>query len=1513
MLKNHYINGVSSHTVIKRLLTTTMFSSNTYYSEQFEVESIGATITSALESCVQIYSCLVFKHIYSAMIGLHTLSKQIGIMVKDKSDSPMMELVDDRLLRFLNKNWVYEGKEYTLLDYSGGNSYTLDFGVEVYFVDINYLNPDPVRIRFEGQYHSRESNPQLFEKVEFLVQSTKYKMNNEMDTFKWTTHYLLSSRRMRLIWLLRLYTPINIGGLGMMPLIQSALSGHSDSKSKNVLYLMKLNSHYNDSNRTIIDWIYSNYYSESSENNVESLVSNLFPLYRTMKTYKDIIKDSIIKYLQGNKGDYNNKDIKLYMEYYKDRSIVHSDIVTLMKKKFFYRIARKYVDVSHINMIETFIQKLEHSQTILSYINHEWEMRNLIRDIFTASTSSYDQLFYRKIIKGQHIGENPELNLMRIKKRNYPDVVFEDILEPTYDSMLIEQYPSDYVTVHYGATTTIRNGLEVYTQAAQSGKVRPKYQMKYEMDFHFKTPAEYRVFEAVRYTKWAISASEQYGEIIKDGEDHNLISLCDYIIHYYCKLKYEQIAKFVMTPSGGELFHRTDNQGFKSSSNVRIYPNESGSIYVAVNPSFIAWTKGNDSNINQDYFRNRLITIALLRKHYGSNYSDFGYSVRENYENSSCDVRISVTYSRKRWVAKSHKPMLPIVGLDDRMTESFELVSDFLSKGVDITQVDFSLARLLDKLPGMSKLEKSLFTFKRNLEKYMNQTYSPDLRTIPSDIWIGLTDLVDPQLFSEKYGEALSLTKLKSIMDEYFNKESEKIYAYRGSHQQVVRTWLTARYKMQMDKLEMIGSNIKLLDSMCKQNIMFRNVLKLLIIHDYLTYSVEQDLDGNLIIKVNKAATFHSFKRALTLIRSNVALRISRNRSFCNFVRVYNDKLIDANIIPAIDELISDSMKWRFKASKLDMEAMTDIPRVMLTLNRNIKPIEFPSDCIKFNPSELRYTYQLNGALKWYENVVKNHCSLKAYDSKTGSQSYHCQYSFFKTLLRENLIGNRTKILDACSGRGDGHLALMELKMNHLSVSRGDEYDLFNCANQIHYDPAINIYNSNTLVKYLIYDHYHLDITFIKSKDANIWDTVCWLLSNNKTVSLRMNWITDTPSNAHLSILRGHDTRLVLGQNNRDTYYQVYLYIGNQDDLFSHGESEVRGVSSCRLYELFVNRSLSHKKYSVFDVDEAVDVHTEISFICSQEMLEHKMNELIDHGGVTASINEFTGIIQSLSYFIENVEYLSTYEDASGKSLNELTFEESDFGEVILKGKTIKRAAKPDEWKKMAYTIKELYSNNLIQKEQKFPLIMIRMRELMGLITAEVYQVPENFDAIQYMINVLLCSRFNQPSSYLQLAYSVMRRHFGRGHTGEKKMALNTFQFRCIANNISKFKCPPYNWGEDLKIYRGVMIREEFESVEEDQISKPEFFMNEEMLKGMMSMFSIDASVNTAGARAGSINLDYDLYSDQTSGNLMTAMGAMLNVEHDPELTLEQMIQIDLADAEYEYGNDGDFDINDYI
>lgn len=1506
MLKNHYINGVSSHTVIKRLLTSTMFSSKLYYCEQLESESISATITSALESCIQIYSCLVFKHLYLLMSSSNTYVKRTVDMIKSKNETLLRELIDPRMIRYLNQKWTYDGVSYTIEDFCSGESYIIRFDDLEYKVYVNKLLPDPVRIEHNGKMFSKANNPEFYSELEQKILMTRFKKESDVDIYKWFIKYTLTSKHMKLLWLLRIYTPINIGGLGVMPLLQSAISGHSDSKSKNVLYLEKLTDYYQNPN--LKDWIYSNYHC-GDEKNRESLVSNLFPLYRTMQTYKDIIKQNIIKYLTENQHDYSNKDIKNYVEFYKSRSEVYNDLIRLMSKKFYFRIARKYVDVSHINLIETFIQKLEHSQTVLTYINKEKDMRFLIRRIFSTATDAYSYFFYRKIYKFNY-SVIPEQNLISIKRNNYPELTFEDILEPTYDGMLLEQYPNDYITVHYGPMTVLKDGREVYNSASTSGRVKPKYQQKYEMDFHFKTPAEYRIFEAVRYTKWAISASVIYGQGQPQiGQTYNLINICNYILHYYTNERYHNLSKFVMTPSGGELFHRTDNQGFKSSSNVRIYPNESGSIYISISPSFVAWTHGEDSNINYDYFRNRLILIALLRSHYFNGRNDFGFTIQEDIKNSSADVRISVIYSQKMLdFQPREKDWIPIVGLEDRLQESFELVSEFLSKGVDVTDLDFSLSRLMDKIPGISKLDRSIFTVMKNIERYMNQTYSFEIHQIPEDIWIGLLDTIDPLLFEQKYNASLSIRKLKNIISTMFDKESEKIYAYKGNKQKVVRDWLNSRYSTELSKLDTISQNKRLMDLLHRNNTVFRETIKLLLINDYLCYSIEQDLDSNLVIKVNLEITRNSFIRALELIRKNVSLKISRNRSLCLFVRIFNDRLIDANIDNAILALKNESVRWKFKAKKIDMEAMIDIPRITLNLTRQVAPINLPSECLKVDPHELQFMDKIHNVIKWYENVVKNHASLIAYDSLTGSQSYHPQYSLFKTLIHEGLISSNNTILDACAGRGDGHLAMLDLKLNHLSVSRGDEYDLFNCAENIHYDTKINIYDTRTLMNYLTFDHFHFDITFIKAKESNnIWDVICWLLKNKKTITIRANWIDDKPDSEHLNILRSHDIRTILGQTSRETFYQIYLYFGRTSKIYEFDKGSNYSFESSKIVENLVNKSLALKKYSIFNVDSTKPINTELSFICSKDMLDHKFNELIRDDGLAGSINEFTGILGSIMYLLENYkDLLTNCDEISNPEINK-SFDSTEYGQFILSDKSIRKSSKPERWKTMAFALKDIFKANIIERTDSIAKVIFKMKELASCITAEVFKVPDNFNDIQYMIGVILCCLFNQPSTALRSAYSIIRRHYGRGKQANKKMAISLFQFRCIANNLLQYEFPKINWGQDLKVFVGSIDREEIIDENEDP-SNPEFFIGEEMIESLMKMFNVGVKVSRTDANyENTFDLNRYSASSGSSTNMLTALAAGIEVNFDENMTFEEMIAEDLEDANYEYVEDYDY------
>jgi len=1504
MLKNHFINGVLSHTIIKRLLTMTMFSSKQYYCEQQESESISSTCASAMEGALQIITALKFKHLYLLMMGYYTFTNYFRKGLFDKASNAFREHVDPRFIVLYKSRQSIDVKHASIFEHNHKKSYTVQFKEDKESYDVNIENEDPssIRIRKNGGEWFDSSNEEVFNELTDALSYNVYKLKSDYDLLGWFLELMAASSKMRLLWVMRIYSPINVGGLGVMPLLQLAISGHSESKVKNInwltLYAHKLNCYTQEFRH----WLYCNYSIQegvNEEEKYESLISNLFPVYETMSTHKDMIKKIIINYLLDT-NNYRNKDIKRYATYYLRRSEFYHQVISLVKEQFYYRVARKYVDMSHVALLEMFISKLEHSQTILRYINPD--MRSLISNIFRTSTHSYTKLFQRLNLKLPFdINElNVENNLLMLKKHNFPSIRIKDILEPSYDFMLVEQPFSDMLMVQYGPKTIFKDGMQVYPRLAYSGSVRPKYQLKQEMDIQFSNPAEYRVFELVRYTKWVTEASKAYARKPSELDSNNYINLCNYVLSYYTPLRYKDIQGCVLTPTGGELFHRTDNQGFKSSSAVRICPNRSGSINIVINPSFVDITGGYDSNVNYDYMMNRLTAIALIKELYSGQSVSYGYSLRTDYKLSTQDVRCIIAYAQKE-VKSEDQPDQLVEGITDLGTQKFTLISELLASGLDISSIDFAVAKLDAKMPGITGIVKMIYTVKHVVMAYLSQSEAFRLDQIPNHIWEAfVTQKIDPIEYSNAFDEPLTVTNLQARVEAMIADENKKLVVYRGNTEKLIQNWIIARTEADYRRLNWLMSHNGYKSTVGRTKKICKLLLRLLLLREYIIYSYSRDENNGILLKLDIENTKHVFMRSLMHCKNNPWLNISKDPLFVDFLTIYEERIIRRCLSNVVNCLDSEVNNMIIMGVPCEFSAIADIARNIFTLKYVESETKIDSDVINLNVNELLGMNKINGAVKWYEHTVKAHCALDAYNSPTGSQSYIPQVSVFDALIREGLISRDDKVIDLCAGRGDGHWALKSCNLEHISVSRGDDYDLFNCAEDIHYDDKLNIFDFQTVKKYLGGDVCHLDITFMKDKgDSNIWDTITNLLSNNKKVTVRANWIQDVPTEDHMKVLRRSDVRLILGARSRVTYYHVYLYFEYKDEeIATDNDIDYREGTILRT---LTNRVLEYKKYSVFDVATEQDITTEIGFLCSPELIEQKANELLKQGGKRATLFEMDSVVGTCIKFMKGLKELKLF-------IPEINHNEPlkswEFWGLLFNDSWVNYQACSANLK----VLRHMYNLGLVCKEDSLIGISLKSMNLIQKFTELSLVEPNNYSVEDYMMDILLCvgkTKYGD-KNIIRSAYSIIRRYFSDDRKGSKLCEDKLFHFRLLANKITRWPgLQGGKWEDFLEVKKlGIKDYQLGDDEELDPV-KPGYFMEESMVNKLMAMFGFSSPKDVEGP---TINITGESGVERSGiVSLVTEFFVMPEIEKTEEA--EQQWLEDYYDYEYEgqYG-EGDLD-----
>jgi len=1486
MLKNHFLAGHYSSTTIKRLMSMSLFSSKDYYCEQMESESISATSSSAIDGSITLYTICLVKNLYLLMLGYISFGNSLQ---KLKNEKCIHDFLDPRYIRILFMNPKLKYDNTTIENFNNGDAYNFKTKDESYWVTF-YDNITRISIDDTAAYTYTE-NPEIFNKLQSLIISVGYRLNTKLEYTQWFFRIMKTSSKHKLLWLTKIYTPITNGGYGVMPLLYQSISGHSESRSKLLMYLSKLNDAYKAVSTDVYNkFIYKHYYINDTSDHNQSLISSISPSYNTLMTHKDLYKSEVIAYLYSK--NYNNMDIKKYVDYHKCRNEFVQYLILMNKDCFCYRIVRKFMDCSAVTLIEHFIQKLENSSTILDMIVSR--KPDFTNKVFYTSIHSYNIFFKERRVNHILYTTNTEHNLYTIRSNNYPEFTFKDVLEPTYDYALYQQIPADDIHIELLNQLESTNMGDKYRKPAYSASVKPKYQQKYEMNYHFKNPIEYSIFEAVRYAKWVIYASISCDNNL-NKDKNNIVNTCNYILSYYTDFRYKDLEATVLTPSGGELFHRTDNQGFKSSSAIRIAPQWSGSVHVNTTMMFTTKTCGIDSNVNYDYLKCRLSLITIIRNMYKMKYVCYSLNLSENYTSTFKDVRDVYMKDCKLYIIPTKNIMSKI---EDIPLERFYTISELLSSGLDITDIDINVGFNYQKLPLMNTANSQFLQSYRRIQMYLKETTASDYMDIPRSIRFEIMSSIEKTLFEDEYKKELNIDNFDTMIMKLLDNETEKLFVFKGNVESAIHTQIMKQYNGEFKKLQKICSSINIFHSVMKFESLLRFNLKLMILSEYLAFNVIfDDIDTyHVVIKENYSNTIvnHAFN-----VAESKKIKISKKREFNMIFKYINHEVLRRLTPLAIKDLIIESKNWIFRGRRIDQVTLKGDINFIIKLKNKPKFYKFEYTPYEIPTEELTILDEIHNIINWFEHVCKNHASLKSFDSPTGSQALQSQYNLFRAYINNQI--EMTKVIDLCSGRGDGHLALNELNIIHNSLSRGDDYDIVNCVDGLMYDEHVNVLDINTIMKYLDGNFVHMDISFIKDK-GDIWNTIINLLQMKKTVSIRMNWLKNNPTHYQIALLKKYKLTLYLPPKERLTSYHMYLLFEQKES--SYINSEVINYKKSIIFNSITNTALGIKSYSVFDVDTDVEITTDDTMILTKDVLESKYQEIIDanEGKELQESLYKIDLLDTVMYIYKNIELmrkefctnvapkekrieygfdhkmkganlimLEDENDVKAMRRNAVTIQDALYNYSadnisfnldkyqILNITTIEGKYSVSSWN----NIYELYMCCHISNDLKTLLVNINTLIKRGFISPDngyytitcqnlkqilticilnlqtVYMDPDVYNDTYVLIRDTIMKMKHGFMNPLQKAYIYIKRQLGMTVHGNNEMTMNLFKFRCIANRIMRHNSNnPIlgKWSTTLKLV-GLDISDFKEEDYTSDFTPPESFMKGDQLKAVMNMF----------------------------------------------------------------------------
>lgn len=1154
MLRRHYYNGVQADSTLKRLLTVSAFNENALVNEQIELTAIDSSCSSAMEYTNNLKTCIILKWYRAIFLILRPFLSLINKLQDPKvvRESLISASSFPQLMRFsANYNIVFNRSE--LLKEGGLNTAIK-----------NTVMPVLQKHHIYGDYE--EVYGLLTEVLHGTIGDT---VNlNKVNSF----YYLVChDEAIQDLIIYRLLMPVSFGGYGFSLSLNSSLSGYSNGSAKKLYYIHRLiTKAFANPRMFLIMFTHAlcshdqsiKYLSETK------LVTSEFPTDNKSRSANSIITDAITRYI---KKRCKNLRILELLDLDTNKQAFMQSLIDLNRDKFTYRIVSFLFENSKYHILDILLKKIETSRGFFGQMNNIHHIRG--RVFFNSMEEGLELFSMSDARQKDLISSSTDILQYLLNQRNsrFPRVKHVDITEPLYDHMMTEtlEPENQILTIHFNTATIVKDG--------RIQKLGPKYGS--EVTYKGEITREYAMFDYIEQvmafrvtaiTKWIINNSQrdQPSQVSDQlAMNNNILSSTKLVLSTLTTTDYDDIAKAIDLPSGGEVLHRIPNTNFRGTSYIRVLPSIVPKLVTVTNMRFISDNRLDDSNINFDYFKYRYQLANSIEwkyyprkmkfvKHYimkpGSTIKD----VKVSFLSPPGVVKHPDTYEYKslqnglldlnRLKAISYNILISDTDVSASAQMSTNLINTF-NMDSDLNKamlIYLEYRRLVTEHMYFTSIYSSMSSWLPFIERFRPIFLAWNLQSnefIFSDIRMTLKNLTNAQLsivnrFKRIFNSELIIELLLSEFEITFAIASTSLEKYFS----LLRLEIARSDEIRADKITTIITNE--LSHMEEQRwYLIRIMFKRLVIKYCLSleYANGEIILNTTLTEKNVILVLGQFE---LIMKDSIELRMLRVAGL-----PYLRELFSTESDMILDE-ISDVLSNINYADVATYDARNE-PKAKgsyLTLKGTSSNLwtNVVYTGMAFDIAILYNWGMIHKMMSWIRDVTDIYASPGINESPTGSDSYIPQKSIFYTLMNEKYITEDDYLCNLTAGRGDGHLAAKELGIKRVdSFSRRDKFNEAFTHQDIITSLEYDVTNPETLQFLLSYSVIMIDVSHM-GNDNDMTDTIIWLLRQRKKVVLRINSINITPTDIlEAELQRDVNIKLYYASSGNYKPYQIYMVI----------------------------------------------------------------------------------------------------------------------------------------------------------------------------------------------------------------------------------------------------------------------------------------------------------------------------------------------------------------------------------
>nr|ALD89111.1 RNA-dependent RNA polymerase [Rhizoctonia solani negative-stranded virus 3] len=1163
MLRTHYVEGKRADSTLKRLLSLSTANSDKLSCEEFEINAISSSTSSAMEGSYHVKTATMLKWYKACMVSFRTFAmlfeeRRINSMlspIKLPTDiASILYNIDGSDIR------VYE-KHRSEVEKTIG-------------IKLNRIKEN-MSIGFEEEYFRRWITDIKRTSLENI------KSISVPDALLYLTSY---HEFIPKLWMYFLAMPQSMGGLGMELCINQCISGHSDNLFRQIYYIHRIfNTIAGDSkyfNECIVMALKHHTLSPKEEGEILDkylefdpmieienstistdrkkadeirLLSNKWLLNSKIRSALSKVQSSLFSRM---KSILKNKRLIDMLKAYDTRTKLAIGLTNIFRKNYSHRVIQFYYENSYLSMAQYLLKKLETSSSLLNGVKN---LESIKTSISVRARNNALEMFSCTGMTFGSINKETDILSYLIDRRHIiaPDIKFVDIEEPLYDHLLaLSSIENSIMTVYPTTPKEYKNGTYGYKLGMRSSETLYKGEIN-EEDTILSAREEILVCKLVSVTKWAVLKNNKDYYKGTENLEYDYILACNWALSTFISENFYDLELYVPLNMGGEILHRIPNQKFKTKVATRVLPNTIQNMKAMLDQKYITDHKLQDSNINFEYLRYRITLIYAMNYHY-----DNTIPIVESYNLSSYANIHDVQDYQPVLIDKSGSSSIihPLFNLKDRINLSkisvgtlaylysdnikdvvfsrfgdknenimrkilerneLIIIDYYNSLSKEMLIIDFGIDSLNTWRPLMTKLRRLTSEYDNNTDIEM---YTMIIRVISN--WIHERTYSNYKSAAKiKYSGHISNLRLSSgeLSDEY-----KSLVAYLKLNRNKVAEDMSKNYRSPI--IESMARHFSLLSSD-------------LFLDLSLGYCLHLRKRGNYL-EIDAGATFSSVKETILNSQFNLNLPESLKTTIFYIGQSRLLEILDSrknifiNILKKIDE---NTEEVEYYEEKVNLK----YPSISL----NIGELKIPQTVLEvvyrnfeIGVESLSDLSILNKSLKAMKRISELYTNQEAFASPTGSDSLVGQYGYFKALLDYGVLNPKSTVINLAAGRGDGRIAC---KMNNIiskDYSRPSLFSKIRVVEGVESDVDFDLTKYDSIPHVENGSFIHIDISHISGDISGLEDTILNLLSNDCDVSLRANSIKGL-SNDFIESIKSLNISISIwhATSRKILPYQVYM------------------------------------------------------------------------------------------------------------------------------------------------------------------------------------------------------------------------------------------------------------------------------------------------------------------------------------------------------------------------------------